>query len=94
MVDPCFVTETQSQEEEEPRFLLVQNRQPISKDFPHQFTVCISTMFDFSNVLQVRTHFLCFAILLPVQGTDVFRSAEGSPWSKLRARLSQGTFDL
>ncbi|XP_059930868.1 uncharacterized protein LOC132474287 [Gadus macrocephalus] len=40
-------------EEEEPRFLLVQNRKPISKDFPHQFTVCLSTMFDFTNVLQL-----------------------------------------
>uniref|UniRef100_A0A8C4ZXF2 Uncharacterized LOC115561548 n=1 Tax=Gadus morhua TaxID=8049 RepID=A0A8C4ZXF2_GADMO len=47
-------TETLSQkEEEEPRFLLVKNRKPISKDFPHQFTVCLSTMFDFTNVLQL-----------------------------------------
>ncbi|CAL8332401.1 unnamed protein product [Boreogadus saida] len=45
--------EEEEEEEEEPRFLLVQNRKPISKDFPHQFTVCFSAMFDFTNVLQL-----------------------------------------
>ncbi|KAK0152391.1 hypothetical protein N1851_006094 [Merluccius polli] len=46
--------------EKELRYLEVQNREPISDDFPHDFTVCISTMFDFSNVLQVLygLHFL------------------------------------
>ncbi|CAL8363806.1 unnamed protein product [Merluccius merluccius] len=39
--------------EKELRYLEVQNREPISDDFPHDFTICISTMFDFSNVLQL-----------------------------------------
>lgn len=34
-------------------FLEVENLQPRAEAFPHNFTVCISAMFEFSNVLQV-----------------------------------------
>lgn len=36
------------------QFLRVENLEPRKEAFPHNFTVCISTMFEFSNVLQVR----------------------------------------
>lgn len=35
------------------QFLKVENLEPRKEAFPHNFTVCISTLFEFSNVLQV-----------------------------------------
>lgn len=34
-------------------FLKVENLEPRTEAFPHNFTVCITAMFEFSNVLQV-----------------------------------------
>lgn len=36
-------------------FLEVKNQKPKIDSFPYKFTVCISTMFDFTNVLQVMS---------------------------------------
>lgn len=35
------------------QFLKVENLEPRTEAFPHNFTVCISAMFEFGNVLQV-----------------------------------------
>lgn len=37
------------------RFLEVKNQEAKSDSFPYKFTVCLSTMFDFINVLQVTS---------------------------------------
>lgn len=36
-------------------FLEVKNQKPHLDSFPYKFTVCISTMYDFTNVLQVMS---------------------------------------
>ncbi|XP_006801330.2 uncharacterized protein si:zfos-464b6.2 [Neolamprologus brichardi] len=49
------VTSTDANSNNDPNqeFLEVQNQQEKTDSFPYQFTVCISTMFDFTNVLQL-----------------------------------------
>lgn len=36
-------------------FLEVKNQEAKSDSFPYKFTVCLTTMFDFTNVLQVTS---------------------------------------
>ncbi|KAM9852929.1 uncharacterized protein ACBR49_003804 [Aulostomus maculatus] len=44
-------------------FLEVRNQEEKSDTFPHNFTICLSTMFDFSNVLQLVQSLEMFQLL-------------------------------
>ncbi|XP_041849967.1 uncharacterized protein LOC121645542 [Melanotaenia boesemani] len=47
------VTTVVPEDEDKLEFLEIQNQNPKSDSFPYNFTVCLSTMFDFTNVLQL-----------------------------------------
>uniref|UniRef100_A0A8C4EPR9 Glycosyltransferase family 92 protein n=1 Tax=Dicentrarchus labrax TaxID=13489 RepID=A0A8C4EPR9_DICLA len=54
---PSYITVTSaaadSEDKPDKEFLKVNNQKAISDSFPYNFTVCLSTMFDFTNVLQL-----------------------------------------
>ncbi|XP_051255621.1 uncharacterized protein LOC127363140 isoform X1 [Dicentrarchus labrax] len=54
---PSYITVTSaaadSEDKHDKEFLEVNNQKAINDSFPYNFTVCLSTMFDFTNVLQL-----------------------------------------
>lgn len=48
-------------------FLKVENLEPRKEAFAHNFTVCISAMFEFSNLLQVGSR----SLVSPVHNLEV-----------------------
>jgi len=41
----------------------VKNQKAQRDSFPFNFTVCLSTMFDFTNVLQVTLRYIAFGVI-------------------------------
>ncbi|XP_015242484.1 PREDICTED: uncharacterized protein LOC107092495 [Cyprinodon variegatus] len=54
---------TISEDEYKEEFLEVNNQKAQTESFPYNFTVCISTMFDFTNVLQLVQSFEMLQLL-------------------------------
>ncbi|XP_041851069.1 uncharacterized protein LOC121646233 [Melanotaenia boesemani] len=57
------VTTVVPKDEDELDFLEIQNQNPKSDSFPYNFTVCLSTMYDFTNVLQLVQSLEMFQLL-------------------------------
>ncbi|CAI5692612.1 uncharacterized protein si:zfos-464b6.2 isoform X1 [Oreochromis niloticus] len=55
--------DTSSTNDPNQEFLEVKNQQEKTESFPYDFTVCISTMFDFTNVLQLVQSFEMLQLL-------------------------------
>ncbi|XP_041849972.1 uncharacterized protein LOC121645548 [Melanotaenia boesemani] len=57
------VTTVVPKDEDKLEFLEIQNQHPKSDSFPYNFTVCLSTMYDFTNVLQLVQSLEMFQLL-------------------------------
>lgn len=60
--------------DQKPSFLPIQNQQVSNKPFPYQFTVCISVMYEYTNVLQLVQTLEMFK-LLGAQHVAIYKSS-------------------
>lgn len=60
--------------DQKPSFLPIQNQQVSHQPFPYQFTVCISVMYDYTNVLQLVQTLEMFK-LLGAQHVAIYKSS-------------------
>ncbi|KAI4884533.1 hypothetical protein NFI96_005073 [Prochilodus magdalenae] len=75
-------------------FQPVRNQQPRTENFPYTFTVCISVMFEYSNVLQLVQAMEMFKIL-GVQKVAIYRTSCDSDIQKfLDYYVGQGFMDI
>uniref|UniRef100_A0A3B4TIX3 Glycosyltransferase family 92 protein n=1 Tax=Seriola dumerili TaxID=41447 RepID=A0A3B4TIX3_SERDU len=51
--DQLHISEANSEDKRDQEFLEVKNQEAKTDSFPYTFTVCISTMFEYTNVLQL-----------------------------------------